>query len=69
MSEQTPALTGEIRRIVYSNPDNHWSVLRLEQDDGRGSATIVGNLAGVNEGERLKVWGRWINDPRYGQQL
>jgi exodeoxyribonuclease V alpha subunit len=65
---QPVELTGEVIRIVYINPENHWTVLRLNAEDG-SLVTAVGTLAGVQEGEQLRVWGRWIRDRRYGTQV
>jgi exodeoxyribonuclease V alpha subunit len=69
MSAGEPAeLVGEVSRIVYANPENHWTVVRVINDDG-GQTTVVGTLAGVREGERVRVWGRWTRDRRYGTQV
>lgn len=62
-------LQGSVLRVVYSNPENHWTVLRLSADGRPGEVTVVGTLAGIGEGERLRIWGRWIRDPRYGLQV
>jgi len=62
-------IEGMVERIVYRNPDNDFTVARLSVEGKRGLTTIVGLLAGVREGENLRVQGRWVIDRRYGQQL
>ncbi len=65
-------LEGTVARIVFSSADDHWTVLRLKRDDGlhgTASQTVVGVLAGVREGERLRVWGQWVDDRKYGRQF
>ncbi len=69
-------VAGKVSRIVYNNPDTYWTVLRLEVDEKdldkvqrARDLPIVGVLAGIHEGERLRVWGPIIDDPRYGKQI
>nr|WP_197714784.1 ATP-dependent RecD-like DNA helicase [Maliibacterium massiliense] len=57
-----------ISRIVYRNEDNGFSVLEI--DPGAGDeTTAVGNLAFVEAGERVRLWGEWVSHNEYGQQL
>jgi len=65
-------LEGTVARIVFTSADDHWTVLRLQRDGsgaGASSQTVVGVLAGVHEGERLRVWGQWVDDRKYGRQF
>jgi len=65
-------LEGTVGRLVYSSEDDYWTVLRLQRDGLEPSGpphTVVGTLAGVREGERLRVWGQWVDDHRYGRQF
>ena len=59
---------GTVERIVYEQDGGSWAVIRLRLDDG-SSATAVGNLAPVFEGERLEVDGGWVEDARFGRQF
>ena len=77
----TTTLEGTLERVVYTSSDTGWTVARLEAPvDPVKSAgvravppgepvTIVGNLAGVQPGESLRLTGRWIDDRRYGRQF
>ena len=62
------SIEGVVERIVYSNEENAWSVIRLLMR-GKGEATAVGNLLGVQPGESLRLAGRWVRDRKYGRQF
>ncbi|MGD8329857.1 MAG: ATP-dependent RecD-like DNA helicase [Acidobacteriota bacterium] len=57
-----------MERVVYEQEGGSWAVVRLRLDDG-ASATAVGNLAPVFEGERLEIDGGWVEDARFGRQF
>ena len=61
-------IRGTVARVHFANPDSAWVVLTLDLDSG-GSATVVGALAPVYEGEGLEVEGSWESDRRYGRQF
>lgn len=65
---ETSSLKGTISRITYQNPENHYTVARLDEDSGPG-VTVVGTLFPVSEGEEIKVTGAWKRHPRYGLQF
>ncbi|HEX7180964.1 MAG TPA: ATP-dependent RecD-like DNA helicase [Thermoanaerobaculia bacterium] len=70
--DTTPArdtLEGVLERIVFSNEENAWSVVRLAVPGQRDLVTAVGNLLGVQPGESLRLTGAWISDPKYGRQF
>jgi exodeoxyribonuclease V alpha subunit len=62
-------LEGVLDRIVFTNEENAWSVVRLAVPGHRDLVTAVGNLLGVQPGENLRLTGTWINDPKYGKQF
>ncbi|MFL6202284.1 MAG: ATP-dependent RecD-like DNA helicase, partial [Thermoanaerobaculia bacterium] len=62
-------LEGVLERVVFSNEENAWSVVRLTVVGQRDPVTAVGNLLGVQPGENLRLTGTWINDPKYGKQF
>jgi exodeoxyribonuclease V alpha subunit len=63
------ALTGQLDRIVYQNPENLYTVGKLNVDGSTEPVTIVGQLSGCNPGETLKLSGRWERHPKYGRQF
>ena len=62
------SLQGTVGRITYHNPENHYTVARLDFDGGPGT-TIVGTIFPVTQGEEIKVTGAWKRHPRYGLQF
>jgi exodeoxyribonuclease V alpha subunit len=62
-------LEGVIERVVFSNEENAWSVVRLQVAGQKDLVTAVGNLLGVQPGESLRLSGSWLNDPKYGRQF
>jgi len=65
---QPDSLEGTLERIVYCNEENAWSVVRLSLP-GNVTATAVGNLLGLQPGENLRLFGRWVDDRRFGRQF
>ena len=71
-------LEGTLERVVYTNEETAWSVVRLVVSGVAGVAgvagtaeavTAVGNLLGVQPGESLRLTGAWTDDPRHGRQF
>ena len=60
-------IEGVVASIVFSNPENGYTVLRLDTDDGL--ATVAGCMPGVSRYERLKLSGSWTRHPQYGDQF
>ena len=63
------SLEGVLERVVFSNEENAWSVVRVQVAGYRDLVTAVGNLLGVQPGENLRLTGGWITDPKYGRQF
>jgi exodeoxyribonuclease V alpha subunit len=68
-NDAATTLEGVLERIVFTNEENAWSVVRLVVPGNRDLVTAVGNLLGVQPGENLRLTGAWINDPKYGKQF
>lgn len=62
-------LVGTIERFTFRNPDSGFAVVRLEEETSRELVTIVGQLAQLAEGQRVKVSGRRSEHPRFGPQV
>ena len=60
-------LEGEVIRTVFGNPESGWTVLRIDVDGEL--ITAVGSMHGVNDGEVMRLTGRWIVHPKFGKQL
>ncbi len=60
-------ITGDVVGIIYSNDDNGYKVIEIENDND--SFIAVGYFHGVAEGETVKLSGRWTSHPTYGEQF
>ncbi|MGI9185204.1 MAG: SF1B family DNA helicase RecD2 [Solirubrobacteraceae bacterium] len=57
-----------IRFVRYANPETGWAVIDAAASDGSRVA-LVGPLHHLEERERVRVSGTWVNDSRYGTQV
>jgi exodeoxyribonuclease V alpha subunit len=64
----TTSLNGTVTRLLYSNDDSGWCAVRLSNDD-RGTFAATGPLLGVREGDELRLTGKWVEHPRFGEQF
>jgi len=62
-------ISGTLERIVFQNPESHWTVARLVPEGGGDEVTVVGSLLGVTPGTALKLSGSWVDDRKYGRQF
>lgn len=60
-------LKGTVEQIVYTNPDNGYTVCLL--DCGGEAVTAVGILPSTVEGEKIVAEGAWMNHPSFGKQF
>ena len=60
---------GVVERIVYESEATGFFVARLREEGKRELTTFVGNLMAVSTGETVRVWGRWVDDPKWGRQI
>ena len=60
-------VSGDVVGIIYSNDDNGYKVIEIENDED--SFISVGYFHGVAEGETVKLTGKWISHPTYGEQF
>ena len=62
-------LEGTLERVTFHNPENGYTIARL-QPAGKGApVTVVGPLPTANVGAALILEGRWTSHPHYGRQL
>ena len=59
---------GSVEGIIYSNEDNGYTILELITDKNE-LLTAVGIMPYIGEGETLKVYGKWVHNPKYGRQF
>ncbi len=62
------SINGTVSRLLYSSDDSGWCAVRLDSDE-RGAFAATGPLLGVREGDELRLTGRWVEHPRFGEQF
>lgn len=62
------AIEGILQRYVFRNPESGFAIVRIVPDDA-AEVTAKGVLSGVEEGERVRIQGKWEEDPRFGRQV
>ncbi len=69
LNEQTAPLTveGFVDKVLFRNSENGYIVLDL--DAGGEMVTVVGELGNIDEGEKLRVTGSYMNHPKFGTQF
>ena len=62
-------IAGSVERLTFHNPENGFSVLRVQARGRRGLITVVGHAAAISPGEWINASGSWIHDRTYGPQF
>ena len=60
--------TGTVEEIIYSNPDNGYSVVGIDSVE-EGQFTATGYMPFITEGESVALSGNWTTHPDYGEQF
>ena len=60
-------LIGQVEDIIYKNETNGYLIATFIMEDT--DTTIVGYLPFVNKGDNLKVIGKFVKHPEYGEQF
>ncbi|MFO0665505.1 MAG: ATP-dependent RecD-like DNA helicase [Polyangiaceae bacterium] len=63
------SVEGEVARVTYENNENGFRVLKLAVEGRKDRLTVVGQMAAVHPGARVRVRGLVQLDPRHGEQL
>lgn len=67
-SSPEETISGIIKHVVFLNKETGWGVLRMKLADQR-QTTLVGPVGNVDAGETIEAQGKWITNPRFGQQF
>ncbi len=66
--DQLAILEGVVERLTYQHPTSGYTVLKLKT--ARGAEVVaVGQMGGVNPGERVHLDGMWTTHPNHGRQF
>jgi len=68
LSPGVDSLEGVIDHILFYNPENGYTVCRFIPDAGR-EMNIVGVFPPLSPGERLKIFGDWEVNAKFGRQF
>ena len=66
---ESATVEGTLAHVVWKSADGAFLIGRLEVEGRAVPVTVKGPLGTVAPGERIRVTGRWLDDPRYGRQL
>lgn len=61
-------ISGTVEEIIYSNPDNGYTICDIHTDDCE-LVTATGAMPGLSEGEHIRLSGTWTTHPDYGEQI
>ena len=68
LAEQT--IRGEILRVVYSNAENDYAVLKLLTDEKKEVCVVgSGSLVNFSPGEIIEAQGKWMTHKDWGKQF
>ena len=62
-------LTGIIERITFQNPDNGYTVAKLQIPKQKNLVCVVGSMPTVRPGETIRCEGIWKQHPIHGRQF
>ncbi|MDR1666054.1 MAG: ATP-dependent RecD-like DNA helicase [Puniceicoccales bacterium] len=65
----TISLEGPLKRVLFYNAENAYTVGQLYLQKEKRTVTITGLLPSVQCGETLTVKGQWARHPQYGQHF
>ena len=70
MTHITETLRGIVSRITYHNPDNGWSVLRVQAfDNMQEQVTVTVHQTKIFAGATMEFRGAWTVHPQFGRQF
>ena len=62
-------ITGRLKKIIYRNLENYFSVVALEDVETDNEFIATGSLPEIVEGTVIVIKGSWITHQRFGKQL
>ncbi len=69
MKRDKETVKGQIDRVTFHNPDNGYTVARLESENSGDIITVVGNMPSPEPGQVISFTGKWVIHSRYGEQF
>lgn len=66
-AEQQQNINGNVENVIYKNTSNGYIVFEI--DSGGELISVVGNLGEIAAGEKVSLYGDYIETPKYGKQF
>ncbi len=63
------SLAGVVQSVIFRNEDTGFTVLRVAAEGTDQPKRVVGEIAGVDVGERVVAAGQWVDHPSHGRQF
>ena len=60
---------GVVDRITFRNPENHFTIAKVRDEENNDLVTVLGSLVGIEVGETVRIEGTWTIDPKWGRQV
>ena len=60
-------LEGTVEQVIYANEENGYTVCDMSTEDD--IVTVCGIMPLLNEGDTLRVYGKWVHNAKYGRQF
>ncbi len=62
-------LTGSVERVTFHSEETGFAVMKVKVRGLREPVAVVGTIPNIAPGEWLEAEGRWLVDPKHGQQF
>lgn len=62
-------ITGVIEKIVYSDEEKGFSVMKVYSQEYKSQVTFVGNIYQVSVGTEISAEGKWTENKKFGRQF
>lgn len=62
-------ISGEVKRVIFHNEDNGYSVLSVQVRGVSDSIAVVGRAPAISEGETISAAGSWVHHKKFGRQF
>ena len=62
-------IKGNIKSITYHNPQNGFTVMRLNDIESKKVVVVTGSFPAFQAGESISIEGTWGSHPKYGKQF
>jgi len=63
------SVEGRIKRSVFRSAENGFAIFKVKRDKEADLLTLIGTIPDFQIGGRVKCYGKWIVDQRWGQQF